>query len=214
MKILFLSDNFPPEVNAPATRTYAHCRRWVSSGAEVTVITCVPNFPQGRVYPGYRNLLVQRENIDGIRVVRVITFISRNEGFVRRSLDYLSFAASAFFAGLFERSDIIVATSPQFFTALAGWALSVAKRTPWIFELRDLWPESIATVGAMSQGPVYKLLERVELFLYRQATKIVVVSPPFRENLSRRGVDLRKLRWLPMVWIYPHLHRAHAMTLC
>ena len=73
MRILFLSDNFPPEVNAPATRTYEHCREWVKHGVEVTVITCVPNFPQGKIYEGYRNALVQHEVIDGIKVVRVFS---------------------------------------------------------------------------------------------------------------------------------------------
>ena len=68
MKILFLTDNFPPEVNAPATRTYEHCKEWVLQGAEVTVITCVPNFPQGKVYKGYSNKLYQQETMDGIQL--------------------------------------------------------------------------------------------------------------------------------------------------
>ncbi len=71
MKILFLTDNFPPEVNAPATRTYEHCKEWVKQGEEVTVITCTPNFPQGKVYTGYRNRLYQKEIMDGIRVIRI-----------------------------------------------------------------------------------------------------------------------------------------------
>ena len=120
MKILFLSDNFPPEVNAPATRTYEHCKEWVRCGAEVTVITCVPNFPQGKVYKGYRNKLYQSEIIDGIRVIRVWSYITVNEGFLKRTLDYISFSVSSFFVGLFQRTDIIIATSPQFFTALSG----------------------------------------------------------------------------------------------
>ncbi len=95
MKILFLADNFPPEVNAPATRTIEHCREWVKLGAQVTVITCAPNFPQGKVYPGYRNRIFHRESIDGIRVIRVWSYITKNQGFLRRTLDYLSFAASA-----------------------------------------------------------------------------------------------------------------------
>ena len=91
MKILFLTDNFPPEVNAPATRTYEHCKEWVKQGVEVTVITCAPNFPEGKVYKGYRNKFIQRETNDGIKVIRVWTFITANEGFFKRILDYLSF---------------------------------------------------------------------------------------------------------------------------
>lgn len=194
MKILFLTDNFPPEVNAPATRTYEHCRRWTEAGAEVTVITCAPNFPQGKVYPGYRNRLHSVETVDGIKVIRVWTYITANEGFVKRSLDYLSFAVSAFFAGLSEKADVIVATSPQFFTTFAGFSLSLVKRRPWVFELRDLWPESIATVGALKQGGrLYRWLERTELFLYRRAARVVVVTPAFRDNLIRRGIPADKI---------------------
>ena len=90
MKILFLTDNFPPELNAPATRTYEHCREWVKLGAEVTVITGFPNFPQGKVYSGYKNRFKKTEWIDGIKVIRVWTYITANEGFVRRTLDYIS----------------------------------------------------------------------------------------------------------------------------
>ncbi len=88
MKILFISDNFPPEVNAPATRTVEHCREWVRNGDQVTVITCFPNFPQGKVYEGYKNRLFQKENIDGIDVIRVWSYISANQGFFRRTMDY------------------------------------------------------------------------------------------------------------------------------
>ena len=140
MRILFLSDNFPPESNAPATRLHEHAVRWVRAGHEVTVITCAPNFPEGKLYAGYRNAWRQVETVDGIRVVRVKTFITANEGFLRRTLDYMSFMAMAFAMGLFERRpDVVVSTSPQFFCAIAGWALSVAKWRPFVFELRDLW---------------------------------------------------------------------------
>lgn len=193
MKILFLADNFPPEVNAPATRTIEHCREWVRLGAEVTVITCAPNFPQGRVYPGYRNKLFQRETLDGIQVIRVWSYISQNQGFFRRTLDYLSFAVSATCAGLFQQADVIVATSPQFFTTFAGYALSKLKRAPWIFELRDLWPESIRTVGAMDHSKLLDLFEKVELALYRDADVVVPVTEAFKRNLIGRGIAADKI---------------------
>ncbi|MGM0377874.1 MAG: glycosyltransferase WbuB, partial [Bacteroidota bacterium] len=84
MKILFLTDNFPPEVNAPASRTYEHCKEWIKLGAEITVITCFPNFPQGKVYEGYKNQWKKVEEIDGIKVIRVWSYISANEGFIKR----------------------------------------------------------------------------------------------------------------------------------
>ena len=193
MKILFITDNFPPEVNAPATRTYEHCHAWVQAGHEVTVVTGAPNFPHGKVYDGYRNRLYQRETVDGITVVRVWSYIAPNAGFAKRILDYVSFATTAFLAGLFIRTDVIVATSPQFFTTLAGYGLSLMKRRPWVFELRDLWPESIVAVGAMKRGRAIRLLERLEMFLYRRADQIVAVTAAFAAKLTERGVEPAKL---------------------
>lgn len=194
MHILFLSDNFPPEVNAPASRTFEHCREWVRAGHQVTVITCVPNFPKGRVFNGYRNRLWQSEEIEGIRVIRVWTYITRNERFVRRILDFMSFMLTAFLASFFvRRVDIIVGTSPQFFTACAAYATSVVKRRPWIFELRDIWPESIRAVGAMKKERLLDLLERLELFLYRKSTAVVSVTNAFKQNLIARGIDASKI---------------------
>lgn len=194
MKILFLSDNFPPEGNAPATRLYEHAIRWVRAGHEVTVITCAPNFPEGKLFAGYRNRLHQVEMIEGIRVVRVWTYITANEGFLKRTLDYISFMVSGFVAGLFEkRPDVVVATSPQFFCAIGGWALSRFKRRPYVFELRDLWPASITAVGAMRKNLVIRVLERIEMFLYRQADAIISVTESFREELAARGIPREKI---------------------
>jgi len=195
MKILFLSDNFPPEGNAPATRLWEHATRWVAAGHEVTVITCAPNFPEGRVYPGYRNAWRSVETMSGIRVVRVKTYITSNEGFVKRTLDYMSFMLMAVAVGLFERRpEVLIATSPQFFCACAGWALSGLRRVPFVFELRDLWPASIVAVGAMRKSFVIRVLECVEMFLYRRADRIVAVTETFKTELIRRGVAADKIR--------------------
>ena len=193
MKILFITDNFPPEVNAPATRTYEHTKEWVKRGYEVTIITCAPNFPHGKVYKGYKNRLYSKESIDGIEVIRVWSYISANKGFVKRILDYVSFAFMAFVVGLFQKSDIIIATSPQFFTTWSAWGLSKIKQKPWVFELRDLWPESIKTVGAMKQGRVIDTLEKIELALYKSANRVVAVTDAFKENLISRGIDESKI---------------------
>lgn len=197
MRILFLTDNFPPEVNAPATRTYEHCRAWAEQGAEVTVITGFPNFPKGKVFDGYRNRLREEERMDGIRVIRVWTYITANEGFFRRTLDYLSFAVSSFWSGLFIKTDLIVATSPQFFTTFSGRMLSFFKRVPWVFELRDLWPESIKSVGMMDDGLVYRMLERIEMRLYRNASHIVPNTDAFKTRLVERGVPAEKISVIP-----------------
>lgn len=130
MRILFLTDNFPPE---------------------------------GKLFAGYKNRWYADEDIDGIRVVRVKTYITANEGFLRRTLDYLSFMVMSFLAGLFQpRPDVIIGTSPQFFTVCSAWMLSVFKWRPFVFELRDLWPASIRAVGAMRDGFLLRLLEKAD----------------------------------------------------
>lgn len=193
MKILFITDNFPPEVNAPASRTFEHCREWVQQGAEVTVVTCAPNFPQGKVFDGYRNRLHQTEIVEGIKVVRVWSYIAANAGFTKRIIDYISFAFMGFWVGLFEKTDVIVATSPQFFTTFTGFTLSILKRRPWVFELRDLWPESIVTVGAMEKGTAIRLLEKIEQFMYRRADMIVPVTEAFKTRLIEKGIGSSKV---------------------
>lgn len=193
MRILFLTDNFPPEVNAPATRTYDHCKEWVKRGAEVTVITCAPNFPKGKVYEGYKNALYQTEIMDGIKVIRVWSYIVANKGFFKRTLDFISFSVSSFLAGLFVKTDLIIATSPQFFTALSGRTLSFWKRRPWIMEVRDLWPESIKTVGAMKDNAFIRYFEWQEKRCYKSAKHIVVVTDSFKEKLISRGIDATKI---------------------
>lgn len=194
MKILFITDNFTPEVNAPATRTYEHIQEWIKEDdVEVTVITCAPNFPHGKVYEGYKNKLYQKEYIDGIEVIRVWSYITSNSGFVKRVLDYVSFGVMAFFVGLFKKHDLIIATSPQFFTTWAAWGISKIKRKPWVFELRDLWPESIKTVGAMKQGRIIDTLEKIELGLYKSCDKVIPVTDAFKANLISRGIDANKI---------------------
>jgi colanic acid biosynthesis glycosyl transferase WcaI len=194
MRILFFSDNFPPETNAPAARTFEHARLWVESGHDVTVVTCVPNFPTGRIHDGYRNLPRTVESVDGIRVVRVWTYVTPNEGRGRRSLDYLSYAVSAVPAALLEeRPSVVVGTSPQLLTVLAAWIVSRLRGVPCVFELRDLWPESIVAVGAAPDGLAVKAIAALARFLYRHTDRIVAVTDSFAEILSHRGVPRWKI---------------------
>jgi len=194
MKILFLTDNFPPEGNAPATRTYEHAKYWVNAGNSVTVITCAPNFPEGKLYDGYKNAWYKVEYMDGIKVVRVKSYITANAGFVRRTLDFMSFMVTSFVAGLFQqRPDVIIGTSPQFFTVCSAWMLSVFRRRPFVFELRDLWPASIKAVGAMKDSVTLTLLEKLEMFLYKRAALIVSVTNTFKSELVARGIDPEKI---------------------
>jgi len=187
MRILFLTDNFPPETNAPATRTYEHCLKWIDMGYKVSVITCFPNFPKGKVFEGYTNKLYQKENIDGITVIRVWSYIAENNGFVKRIIDYISYALTSFLFGLFIKTDLIIATSPQFFTAISGRMLSIFKRVPWVMEVRDLWPDSIAAVGSMNKSSKpFKILKKIEHYLYLSASKIIVVTDSFKKYLIEK----------------------------
>lgn len=195
MHILFFTENFPPETNAAATRVAERAHHWIRAGHQVTVITCAPNFPYGRLFPGWQNRWRQTEMREGVRVVRVKTFIARNEGVVLRTLDFLSFMATAFFAALFERRpDVVAVTSPQFFAAVGAWALAAVRRLPYVFELGDLWPRSIVAVGAMRDSAVLRALEKLELFLYRRAAAVVALTPAFKDNLVGRGIASDKIK--------------------
>ena len=190
MRILFFSHYFPPEGNAPAARTHAHCRRWAAAGHDVTVVTCVPNHPRGIVYPGYRNRLRQVEEMDGVRVVRVGTYLAANAAVWRRAASWLSYLAAAVVSGLAERRpDVVIATSPQFFCAWAGVLVGAARRRPLLLEIRDLWPASVAAVGAVRSRTVLWLLERLERLAYASAAGIVTVGDGYRRGLVERGVD-------------------------
>src|SRR5882762_10333160 len=139
MHVLVVTDNFAPERNAPAVRTYAHAQRWVAAGTQVTVVTSAPNFPAGVVQAPYRNRLFQREIMAGVEVARVWTYLAPNQAVLRGSLDFLSFAVSGFFAGLWQPADVIMATSPQLLAGMSGAALAFVRRKPWLLEIRDLW---------------------------------------------------------------------------
>ncbi|WP_413570390.1 glycosyltransferase family 4 protein [Bdellovibrio sp. HCB117] len=194
--IFFLSDNFPPERNAAATRVSERGVYWVEAGHDLSVLTSVPNMPEGKIYAGYKNRWFQRDQFLGIKVFRVKTFIAANEGFALRILDFLSYMVTSFFAGLFlvnRKHDFIVATSPQFFTAVSAWALAKVKGKPFIFELGDLWPESIRAVGAMKASWVLDQIEKVELFLYRQSAAVIALTDDFKANLIRRGIPAEKI---------------------
>lgn len=203
MRILFLTHYFPPEGNAPATRVAALAKRWVAAGHEVTVVTGVPSVPDGVVYPGYRNRWWPQEEVfDGVRVIRVGTFIAANKGSGRRILNYLSFMLSAFFRLIFlRRPEVLIATSPQFFCGWAGvlgkWWFRISRpwtrRPKFVLEIRDLWPESIGAVEAIANRRILRILEWLELRMYAAANRLVTVGPGYRDRLGERGVPHEKI---------------------
>ena len=194
MKILFLTHYFPPEVNAPASRTYEHARTWVQEGHEVTVITCAPNHPAGILYKGYRNRLLQMHRMDGIRIVRVWTYLAANEGFLKRTANYLSYMMSAVLCACFlPRPEVVISTSPQFFCGLAGYPVSRFKKVPWVLEIRDLWPDSILALGAVKNRAIIRALQRLEDFAYLNADRIIALTRAFKDHIASKGVPSGKI---------------------
>jgi glycosyltransferase involved in cell wall biosynthesis len=171
-----------------------HAKCWIARGEDVQVVTSFPNFPDGKVFGGYRQSLFKRETLDTVDVVRVPTLIFANSGTILRILDFLSYMVTSGIATLFvRRPDVVVASSPQFFVAVAGWLASRIHRRPFVFEIRDLWPDSIVAVGAMKEGFAIRMIRRLEQFLYRKADLIVTVTSAFRDILKARGIDGDKI---------------------
>jgi len=193
--ILFLTHYFPPEVNAPANRTYEHTIRWVKSGAAVTVITNHPNHPHGKLYSGYRNRWISREQIDGVNVIRVKTFLTPNKGTIRRTINYLVYMLLAVSVSRKTRQvDAIVATSPQFFCGIAGAIVAKLKKRPFILEIRDLWPDSITAVDAVKKNLLIKLLIKLERWMYFSATKIVTLTNAFKHHIAGYGFPENRIK--------------------
>lgn len=193
MRIMVITDRFFPEVTAVSVRTLAHAQEWSRLGQDVTVVTCAPNFPRGVLFDGYKNSLIQEDVVEGVRTIRLWSFMHKNEGVLRRTLDYASFCASTLLLSkLLPKTDVIVATSPPIFVPLTGCFLSYIRRVPWVFELRDLWPASIRAVGA-SQSYALKYVERIELGLYKNAQRIISLTSAFKSILAARGVDDYKI---------------------
>lgn len=188
MKILYVSQYFPPEMGAPAARVAELSRYWAQEGHDVTVLTGFPNHPTGVVPAEYRSKfrrLVSRERTNGVNIVRTWLLPFPNRKTYERMLNYSSFCLSAAGTGLFvERPDVVIASSPQLLVGLSGWWLARCKRSRFVFEVRDLWPESLAAVGVgNADSLVYRTLARTAAFLYRNSDHIVVVTPAFKEYL-------------------------------
>jgi len=188
MKILYLSQYFPPEMGAPAGRAAELSRLWAEDGHEVTVLTGFPNHPTGIVPPQYRRKfrrLVMHDTYHGVNVVRTWLLPFPNRKPYERMLNYSSFCVSSAATGIFlHRPDLLIATSPQLLVGLSGWWLARCNGVPFVFEVRDLWPESLTAVGMGSHDSLlHRSLAQIAGFLYRSCDRLVVVTPAFKEYL-------------------------------
>src|SRR5579862_1454773 len=199
MKALYISQYYPPEACAPAARVDCFTREWACNGVDVGVLTGFPNHPEGKVHADYQKNWrhgFMREERAGVKVYRSWLYPSANRRLWGRGANFSSFALFAALAGIgtAPRNGVIIATSPQILVGLSGWAVGSMRFLPWVFEVRDLWPESLVGVGQSSADSfLYRAVERVAKFLYRHATHIVVDGEWKRMHLIQRGVEVHRI---------------------
>ena len=193
--ILFISRYYLPEKAAAAVCVNETAKRLADLGHQMTVLTTVPNYPMGVIAPGYRNRLCQEEIIDGVRVVRVWSYISPNRGFLRRILAQLSFGCLAPLLGwkAIGKPDIIIVGSPPLFNVIAGRALARLMRRPYILWVADLWPESAVQLGMLKNRAAIRLSEWLEWSSYGRASLVWVVTEAVRGLLIERGLPSERL---------------------
>lgn len=195
MHVLLVTHYFPPEIGAPQARLSELARAWARSGDHVTVLTGMPNHPTGVVPPGYGGRIRVRESVDGYGVVRTWLYATPNEGFVKKTLGHVSFMVTSVLLGAraVGPADVVVVSSPTFFSIWAAWLLARMKRARLVVEIRDLWPAIFVELGVLTNRHVIRILEMMERAAYRAADAVVVVSEGFRENLIGRGVPAAKV---------------------
>jgi glycosyltransferase involved in cell wall biosynthesis len=187
---------FPPEIGAPQARLSEMGRSWVESGARVTVVTGFPNHPTGVIPEEYRGEWIRTEEMHGMRVIRCPLYATPSRGTLKKSLGHLSFMASGPLVGAFrmDRPDVVLASSPTFFSAMGAWTLARAiKHTRFVFEVRDLWPGIFVELGVLENRLAIAALEAIEMALYRSADRVVTVTEGFSDNIAERGIPRGKI---------------------
>lgn len=207
MQIMFMAQCYAPENVSAAVLITELATDLVKRGHHVTFITGAPNYPEGRVFAGYRNRVYQVEWLDGVRVVRTWSYISPRKNVLPRLLHYGTYSASAFYGGLLAgKPDVIVSYSPPLPLGLSAWCLSRLWRVPWVLELEDLYPDAAVAAGVLRSRRLIAFFSAMERFLYRHATQISVISESFCQNLTRKGVPPEKITLIP-VWADPDIVR-------
>ena len=198
MKILILTQYYPPEVGAPQVRLQAMVRELVALGHQVEVVTAIPNHPLGRYFPGYKSRMYSLEISQGIKIHRTWIYPAIGAG-VKRIFNYLSFTGSSFWGMLkAEKPDFVWVESPPLFLGWTAMVYSCFRRVPFIFNIADLWPDSIIELGLMGNGFSAKLLYRAESIIYRRAKYVIAVTQGIRDRLiNSKGLPARKILYLP-----------------
>ncbi|PIP14559.1 MAG: hypothetical protein COX48_00095 [bacterium (Candidatus Stahlbacteria) CG23_combo_of_CG06-09_8_20_14_all_34_7] len=198
MKILFISQYYPPEVCAPSARVSELTKYWQRDGNTVTVITGMPNHPDGIIHPRYKWEYFKEEWVNGVRVLRVILYVTPNKGFQKRIISFLSFMITSFITGLFVvKPDVVIVTSPQLFLGLTGYMVSRFRKIPFVFEVRDIWPQSAIDLKIIKSRFIIKFMEIFERFLYSKADLIIVVTPMQKINVKMKCNKKKKVECIP-----------------
>ena len=198
MRVLVLTQYYPPEIGAPQTRLAAFARELIRRGHEVEVVTAMPHHLLGRTYAGYRNKFYLREDVGGVTVHRTWVYAATGTG-VRRIANYLSFTATSLY-GLIRaaRPDVVFVESPPLFLSIPGWLAALAFRAKLIFNVADLWPDSVRDLGVMDDGWMIRVAEALEAWTYRRADIVNAVTVGIDHVLRiQKGVPSEKLRFLP-----------------
>ncbi|MEY2476034.1 MAG: hypothetical protein QOG87_1349 [Actinomycetota bacterium] len=195
MRVLVVTHYFPPEIGAPQARLSELARFWAEAGDDVTVLTGLPNHPTGVVPPAYRRGVRFRESAEGYRIIRTWLYATANEGVAKKTIGHLSFMVTSVLLGARAsgRADVVVVSSPTFFSIFSAWFLARIKRARLVLDVRDLWPAIFVELGVLTNRRIIWLLERLELWAYRHADEVVVVSEGFRDNLIERGIRATKV---------------------
>ncbi|MGI9605160.1 MAG: glycosyltransferase family 4 protein [Acidimicrobiales bacterium] len=194
-RVLVVSQYFPPEIGAPQARLSEMARVWAAEGDDVTVLTGMPNHPTGVIPAEYHKRVRVEESVDGYRVLRTWLFATPNSGFSKKTLSHLTFMVTSVVlaARKVGRPEVVIVSSPTFFSIFSAWLLSRLKRSAFIVEVRDLWPAIFVDLGVLTNKPLIRVLERLELAAYGAADHVVVVTDGFRDDLIERGVPAEKV---------------------
>lgn len=196
MRILFLSQWYDPE---PSFKGSTLGRVLVTRGHHITALTGFPNYPAGQIYPGYHVRWRQWEQRDGLRVLRVPLYPNHSRSGGKRILNYLSFAlaASTIGAALCGPADVMWVYHPPLTVGIPAWWIGLLRRVPFVYEIQDMWPETLAATGMLPSGGAAKILGWLARFIYARAAAITVISPGFKRNLIAKGVPADKIHVIP-----------------
>lgn len=205
MKILILTQEYAPEDISSAILSQELAEDLVKRGHKVTCVTRAPNYPLGQLFPGYRNLLYQQETLNGVRVIRVWSYVSNKKGFWHRILSFASYSALAFVGGVLAgKPDLIVSYSPPLPLGVSAWLLSRLWRVPWVLRVEDVFPEAAVAAGVLKNRFAIQFFDELANFLYKRADHISLICETFVHLLRARGVDQKKMSVTP-VWADPNI---------